>query len=114
MQILQHTSTNLVIYSRPILLWLFSSISLVFAVFPFREIIRQYCSRTVRLGSILFLAIVIASVLINFFDSTQIMTATFDKNLGVVTIKEQGLLGTRVAERLYEFAKCLLQIVRHE
>jgi hypothetical protein len=100
MQILQHTSTNLVIYSRPIWLWLFASTSLVFAAFPIREIIQQYRSRTVRFGSILFLAIVIISILGNFFDSTEIMTSTFDKNRGVVTIREQGLLGTKVSKYL--------------
>jgi hypothetical protein len=72
----------------------------VFAAFPIKEIIQQYRFRTVRFGSILFLTIVIVSVLSNFFDSTEIMTSTFDKNRGVVTIREQGLLGTKVSKYL--------------
>lgn len=100
MQILQHTSTNLTIYSRPILLWIFASVSLVFAIAPIKEIIRQCRSRSVRWGSVLFLTIVIAAVLSNFFDSTEIMTSTFDKDRGVVTIREQGLLGTKVSKYL--------------
>jgi hypothetical protein len=99
MQILESTSTKLAIYSRPIGLWLLAASFPVLGCFFIVELIVQSQPLSDKLFSILLIFVWMGLAICASLEFTKIVHCTIDKRLGIVTVKEKGLLGTKIALR---------------
>jgi hypothetical protein len=99
MQILENTSTKLAIYSRPIRLWLFAASFPILGLLFIVEMIRQSQPLSEKVFSLLLIVLWIGFAICASSDLAKIVQCTLDKRLGIVTIKEQGLFGTKIALR---------------
>jgi hypothetical protein len=99
MQILENTSTKLAIYSRPIGLWLVVVGCPILGIFFAVELILQAQPLANKIFSLVLIICWICLAIGTALDLAKVIQCTLDKNLGLVTVKEQGLLGTKIALR---------------
>jgi|GEM_PF-5979978 len=104
MQILEHTSTKLVIYSRPLGLWTLTLILVLFGpvalLFKIDSIIQD--SQVLTSTFLTFIPWTIVAGWF-FFNNIQVMTNTFSKETQILTQEKSTILGKRTQQ--YAFSE---------
>lgn len=99
MQILENTSTKLAIYSRPTDVWFLAASLPILGVCFIIDLALQSQPLSNKFFSLVLIVVWIGLASWAALDLVKNIQCTLDKRLGIVAIKEQGLLGTKIALR---------------
>ena len=92
MKVVHRSQSLLILQERPVILWIFGGMTIAIGLF-----IATFTQEQVNLfGKILFAGIFIASGI--FMILTPFVTYRFDRQIGNLILKRQGLFGTKVVE----------------
>jgi hypothetical protein len=99
MQILENTPTKLAIYSRPTEVWFLAASLPILGVCFIVELILQSEPLSDKFFSLVLIFVWIGLASWAAVDLVKNIQCTLDKRLGIVAVKEQGLLGTKIVLR---------------
>jgi hypothetical protein len=108
MLIQENTTTKLAIYSRPLKLWLVAaSIPILGCLFVI-DLMLQSQPLSNKVFSLFLLIVWMGLASLAALDLAKAVQFTIDKRLGIVTVKERGLFGTKIALRSLSEVKDVL------
>ncbi|NJK49805.1 hypothetical protein HC931_18155 [Candidatus Gracilibacteria bacterium] len=99
MQILENTPTKLAIYSRPTEVWFLAASLPILGVCFIVDLVLQSEPLSNKFFSLVLIVVWIGLASWAAVDLVKNIQCTLDKRLGIVAVREQGLLGTKIVLR---------------